>query len=92
MSQRYAIRSKAEAEAYLRHPVMGPRLIECCEALLRVEGQSAHDVFGYPDDMKLRSSATLFAEVSPSGSVFTHVLGKFFEGQKDEKTLRLLRA
>ena len=70
ISRRYSIKSRAEAEAYLRHPVLGPRLIECAEAALGVEGRSAFEIFGSPDDMKLRSCATLFARVSPAGSVF----------------------
>src|SRR5436309_9839639 len=64
-SRRYAIKSVAEAEAYLRHPVLGPRLVQCAEAVLGVEGRSASAIFGSPDDMKLRSCATLFARVSP---------------------------
>src|SRR5262245_19144102 len=64
MSRRYAIRSAAEVEVYLRHPVLGPRLIECAEAAIGVEGHSALEIFGSPDDMKLRSCATLFASVS----------------------------
>jgi uncharacterized protein (DUF1810 family) len=68
MARRYAIRSRAEAEAYLAHPVLGPRLVECAEAAAAVPGPaSALDVFGSPDDLKLRSSATLFACVSPRG-------------------------
>ena len=67
-SRRYAIKSAAEAEAYLRHPVLGPRLVECCEAAVGVEGRSANEVFGSPDDLKLRSCATLFACVAPAGS------------------------
>jgi uncharacterized protein (DUF1810 family) len=89
-SKRYAIKSVAEAEAYLRHPVLGPRLVECAEAVLGVEGRSASEVFGSPDDLKLRSCATLFAAVSPPGSVFERVLEKFFRGVRDEKTLRLM--
>lgn len=92
MAKRYAVKSMAEAKAYLQHPVLGPRVIECAEAALAVEGQSAHDVFGSPDDMKLRSSATLFAHVSPAGSVFEGILAKYFQGERDEKTLRLLSA
>jgi uncharacterized protein (DUF1810 family) len=92
MSKEYAIKTLAEAEAYLRHPVLGARLIECAEAALAVEGKSAHDIFGSPDDMKLRSSATLFAHVSPAGSVFERILDKYFQGARDEKTLRLLSA
>ena len=90
MSQRYSIKSLAEAEAYLSHLILGPRLVECCAALLLVEGRSASDIFGYPDDMKLRSCATLFAQVSPAGSVFHLVLDKYFQGSPDTKTLRLL--
>jgi uncharacterized protein (DUF1810 family) len=89
-SRRYAIRSLAEAEAYLRHPILGPRLVECSEAALGVEGRSALEVFGSPDDMKLRSCATLFACVSPAGSVFHRLLDRYFQGRRDDRTLRLL--
>ncbi len=87
MSQRYAIRSAAEAQAYLAHPVLGPRLIECFEATLGVEGLSAHDIFGSPDDLKLRSCATLFAHVTAPGSVFAQVLEKYFEGERDSRSM-----
>jgi uncharacterized protein (DUF1810 family) len=89
-SQRYAIRDRAEAAAYLGHPVLAARLIECAEAVVALEGRSAAEVFGFPDDRKLRSSATLFAEVSPTGSVFERLLDKYFDGQRDGKTLQLL--
>ena len=91
ISQHYAIRSMAEAEAYLAHPVLGPRLNEIAAAALAVDGRSAHDIFGSPDDLKLRSSATLFAAVSPGGSVFHRLLDTYFGGEPDEKTLRLMR-
>ena len=91
-ARHYAIKSVAEAEAYLRHPVLGPRLVECCEAALAVEGKSAHDIFGTPDDLKLFSCATLFAHVSPPGSVFEQLLDKYYQGQRDEKTLQLISA
>jgi uncharacterized protein (DUF1810 family) len=89
-SRRYAIRSKAEAEAYLDHETLGRRLIECARAALAVEGLSAREIFGTPDDLKLRSSATLFAAVSPAGSVFHRLLDKYFDGAPDEATLQLL--
>jgi len=89
-SRRYAIKSIAEAHAYLNHPLLGQRLIECAEAVLGIEGISASEIFGSPDDMKLKSSATLFAHVSQAGSVFHRVLDKYFHGTRDEKTLRLL--
>ncbi|WP_242065283.1 DUF1810 domain-containing protein [Trichocoleus sp. FACHB-262] len=89
-SKQYAIKSVAEAKAYLSHPILGPRLIACGEAALNVEGRTAHEIFGSPDDMKLKSCATLFAYVSPEGSVFEQVLNKFFQGDRDQKTLDLL--
>ena len=89
-SRRYSIKSVAEAEAYLSHPVLGPRLVECAEAALRVEGRSAFEIFGSPDEMKLRSCATLFACVAPAGSVFDRLIDQYFQGQRDGKTLRLL--
>jgi uncharacterized protein (DUF1810 family) len=91
-SQHYAIRSVAEAEAYLAHPVLGPRLVESAESVLAIEGRSALDIFGAPDDMKLRSCATLFAQVATSGSVFHRVLDQYFDGDADVLTLRLMNA
>ena len=91
MAKRYAIKSRAEAEAYLAHPVLGPRLVTCAEAAAAVPGPaSALEVFGSPDDLKLRSSATLFASVSPDDSVFDRVLDRYFRGERDPATLRLL--
>ena len=89
-SKHYAIRSVAEAQAYLAHPILGPRLRECAEAVLGIEGRSATAIFGSPDDLKLRSCATLFASVSPPGSVFDRLLGKYYRGERDTKTLQLL--
>ncbi len=90
-ARQYAIKGRAEAEAYLAHPVLGPRLLECAEAAAGVPGKaSALDVFGSPDDVKLRSSATLFACVSPAGSAFDRVLRRYFGGERDPATLRLL--
>ena len=86
----YAIKSVGEAEAYLRHPVLGPRLLEIAQAAVEVEGRSALAVFGTPDDMKLQSCATLFASVSPAGSVFQRLLDRYFGGEPDDKTLGLL--
>jgi uncharacterized protein (DUF1810 family) len=89
-SRRYSVKSVAEAKAYLAHPVLGPRLVECAEAALRVEGLSAVEIFGSPDDMKLRSCATLFGFVSSEGSVFHRVIDRYFHGQRDDRTLRLI--
>ena len=92
MSQRYAIQGVAEAQAYLEHRVLGPRLLECVEALLTVAGRSAHEIFGSPDDLKLQSCATLFVQVTPPGSVFERLLEKYFAGERDPRTLELLQA
>ena len=87
----YAIKSKDEANAYLDHPLLGKRLRECAEALLKIEGKSAAEIFGYPDDLKLRSSLTLFSNVSPADSVFSRVLDRYFGGEPDQRTLELLQ-
>jgi len=90
MARKYAIRDLAEAAAYLGHPVLGPRLEECVDALLDVSGRSAHEIFGSPDDWKLRSCATLFSRVTPAGSGFERLLEVYFDGRADERTLELL--
>lgn len=91
ISKRYAIANAVEAAAYLNHPVLGPRLLECAEAVVHVEGRSANEIFGYPDDLKLKSCATLFAAVQPPGSVFDRLLEKYYSGERDETTIQLLR-
>ena len=89
-SKRFAIKSVEEANAYLAHPLLGPRLLECCEAIIKLERRSAAEIFGTPDDLKLRSCVTLFAHVSPGGSIFQKVLEKYFDGEPDERTLKLI--
>lgn len=89
MAERYAIQSLDEARAYLAHPLLGPRLIESAQALLQLKNQSALDILGVPDDQKLKSSATLFATVSPDHSPFHRVLDQYYEGQSCSKTLYL---
>ena len=90
MSKRYAIKSLDEARRYLQHPVLGARLLECVQALLEVRGRSAAEIFGYPDDLKLRSCLTLFVQVAQPGSVFEQALEKYYRGQPDEQTLSIL--
>jgi uncharacterized protein (DUF1810 family) len=90
MSQRYAIGSLGEARAYLRHQILGPRLREICEIVLGIEGRTAEEIFGWPDDAKLRSSMTLFAAASGNERVFVEVLEKYFGGERDGKTLELV--
>ena len=89
-SKYYAIKSPEEAIAYLNHPVLGARLIECANTVLNIKGKSVLEIFGYPDDLKLKSSMTLFSEVA-TDSVFASVLNKYFRGERDRKTLGLLK-
>jgi uncharacterized protein (DUF1810 family) len=89
-AQRYAISGLDEARAYLAHPVLGPRLVECAELAAGVERGSAQEVFGYPDDLKLRSSVTLFARAAPDHPAFRAVLDRYFDGEPDPRTLELL--
>lgn len=86
----YAIASLDEARAYLAHPILGPRLRTCVDALLRHEVITAHEIFGSPDDLKLRSSLTLFAAAAPDEPIFQRALAKYFSGEPDPLTLRLL--
>jgi uncharacterized protein (DUF1810 family) len=91
-SQNFAIKSKAEALAYLAHPVLGPRLEECTDIVNALHALSAHQIFGSPDDMKFGSSMTLFHTVSPEIAVFNEALEKYFGGEVDPRTLDLMRA
>lgn len=93
MAQRYGIASRAEAEAYLAHPVLGPRLREATRAVLSVRDRSLHAIFGSPDDIKFRSSMTLFALAEPnSDSVFADALARYCDGAMDPRTVELLAA
>jgi uncharacterized protein (DUF1810 family) len=90
-AQTYAIGSLAEARAFLAHPVLGPRLRACVAAVLAVPGRSAYEIFGSPDDLKLRSSLTLFAEAAPDEPLFRQGLERYFAGEPDPRTLDRLR-
>ena len=89
-AKRYGLSDLDEASAYLAHPVLGSRLRECCGLLLELQGRTAAQVFGFPDDLKLRSSVTLFAQAACGPSPFTRVLEHYYGGQPDAKTLQLL--
>jgi uncharacterized protein (DUF1810 family) len=91
MNERFSISSRQEAAAYLAHPVLGPRLHECTSLVNLIQGRSAHDVFGYPDDLKFRSSMTLFANVAPDNAAFTEALARYYDSEPDPRTLELLR-
>ncbi|MEL6062638.1 MULTISPECIES: DUF1810 domain-containing protein [unclassified Methylobacterium] len=90
MAQRYAIGSLDEARAYLGHPTLGERLRACTAAVNRVSGRSAHAIFGSPDDVKFRSSMTLFAAAAPDEPLFAEALTRYFNGEPDPKTLAKL--
>jgi uncharacterized protein (DUF1810 family) len=89
-SRKYAVKSLDEARAYLAHPVLGPRLLHCCQAILSVQGKSAAEIMGNPDDLKLRSSMTLFSMTKGPHPEFRQVIDRYFEGQMDPRTLDLL--
>ncbi len=89
-SQYYSIKSADEARQYLHHPILGVRLLECARTLLDLKGKSASEIFGFPDDLKLRSSMTLFASVADSEPAFEDVLDQYFDGERDQRTLDLL--
>ena len=91
MAMRYAISGREEARAYLDHAVLGARLRESVGFVVGVDGRTVEEIFGYPDDLKLRSCATLFAQVSPPGSPFERLLEKYYNGEPDERTLQLLQ-
>lgn len=89
-SKFYAIKDINEAQEFLKHPVLGSRLIHICNELIRLSGNDANKIFGSPDDLKLKSSMTLFSSVSNTNTVFQSVLEKYFNGAKDNKTLRII--
>jgi uncharacterized protein (DUF1810 family) len=91
-AKHYAIKSVEEARQYLAHPVLGPRLLECAEAVLAAEGRSASQIFGSPDDLKLKSCMTLFESVAGQESVFGQVLDKYYQGERDTRTQEILAA
>ena len=89
----FGVVSAAEAAAYLEHPILGPRLRACVELVLAVKGRTAHQIFGSPDDLKFRSSMTLFASVASSGeALFQTTLDRFFGGERDPLTIAALRS
>jgi uncharacterized protein (DUF1810 family) len=90
MSHTYAIQSLEEARDYLAHPVLGARMRECCQAVMAVEGRTAHEIFRSPDDLKFRSCLTLFSQAAPEELLFRDLLEKYFGGKADPTTLELL--
>jgi uncharacterized protein (DUF1810 family) len=87
----YAIKSLEEGRAYLKHPVLGPRLIKACEILLSLKDASMDEVMGFPDDLKLLSSMTLFEALTDSNSIFTKVIDVYFDSERDEISLKLIK-
>jgi len=89
-TQYYAIKSLEEARQYLAHPVLGKRLRECAEAVLAVQGRNISEIFGYPDDLKLKSCLTLFAAITDQQDVFVKVLDQYYRGERDARTVQIL--
>ena len=92
MTKLFSIKSTQEASAYLKHPILGERLIESCEILLSLDATSISEVMGFPDDLKLRSSMTLFEYVSLPNSIFRKVLLRYFDNELDETSIKLIKA
>lgn len=90
-SRYYGVKNLQEAQEFLDHPMLGNNLINISNELLQLKKNNATDIFGYPDDMKLQSSMTLFSLVSNANPVFQHVLDKYFDGEKDQRTIELLK-
>lgn len=90
-SKLYAIRNLQEAQEYLIHPLLGKRLKEITDALINLPSNNAHEIFGSPDDVKLKSSMTLFASLPDADPVFESALKRFFKGEKDAKTLSIIK-
>jgi len=92
IAQKYAISNVEEAKVYLADSVLGARLVECCEVLLNLDSSyTASEIFGFPDDLKFKSSITLFASISNYGSVFHRIIEHYFDGELDDKTIYLLK-
>jgi len=88
----YSIKSLEEGRAYLEHPVLGQRLIEACEIILSLKDVSIDEVMGYPDDLKLLSSMTLFESISDSNSIFTQIIEVYFDSERDQSSLELIES
>ncbi|MBA3674778.1 MAG: DUF1810 domain-containing protein [Chitinophagaceae bacterium] len=86
----FSIKSINEAKEYIDHPILGKRLMECCNIILKLGGKTVEDIFGYPDNLKLKSCMTLFKYVAPLQKVFADVLIKYFAGEEDQKTISIL--
>jgi len=92
MARKYAIPNLADAKEYLSHDLLGSRLRECTQAVMAVEGRTAYEILGSPDDMKLKSCMTLFELADGPDSIFSDILDKYFESQRDERSLTILNA
>lgn len=90
-AEKYSIRSLAEAKAYLRHPLLGKRLHECTRLVVDIDGRTAKQIFGFPDELKFRSSMTLFKQVATDNQDFQEALDKFYDGREDQLTNDVLR-
>ena len=90
-SEHFGVASLDEARAYLAHPILGPRLEECTRLVNQIEGSSIDQIFGFPDNLKFRSSMTLFSHAAPNNAIFSAALDKYFAGEPDPRTIELLQ-
>ena len=91
-AQFYSLKNLEEARAYLEHSVLGPRLIKACQILTNIEDRAIDEIMGFPDDLKLQSSMTLFEAFSKSNSIFTRIIEVYFDGERDEATLEIIKS
>ena len=92
IAEKYSIKSLEEAKAYIAHPVLGARLQECTKLVVNIDGRTANQVFGFPDDLKFRSSMTLFKHVAEDNKIFLDAIAKFYDGKEDDLTIKVLES
>ena len=89
-AEHYSISCVNEAKEYVQHPILGSRLLECIDKVLKIEGKSAEQIFGYPDNLKFLSCLTLFSQVDRDNDIFQQALDKYFDGRPDPRTLNAM--
>jgi uncharacterized protein (DUF1810 family) len=91
-AERYSIKSIEEAKAYIVHPILGVRLQECTKLVISIDGKTANQIFGFPDDLKFCSSMTLFNHVAEDNNIFLNAITKFYAGREDDLTIKILES
>lgn len=91
-AEKYSIKSVEEARSYISHPVLGPRLHECTQLVVNIDGRTANQIFGFPDDLKFRSSMTLFKHIAEDNQIFLDAIAKYYDGKEDDLTIKVLES